>query len=293
MRNRLLYLMTLVICVSLFASCKDDDEVMNTKIFNLNISGLENLGAGYAYEGWLIVDGNPISSGVFTVNNSGSLSKTSFEVDKSDLETATTFVLTLEPSPDNDPAPSKVHILAGDFTGTNASLAISHGAALNSTFLNIAGKYILATPTDGMGNNENSGIWFLDLVSGNPATGLTLPALPEGWAYEGWAVINGIPVSTGVFTSASGADQAASYSGTMSVPPFPGEDFLTNAPGGLVFPTDISGGIAVISIEPVPDNSANPFLLKPLLVNIPANALDHTPYPMNQNLVFPMGSVTR
>ena len=63
--------------------------------------------------------------------------------------------------------------------------------------------------------------------------------LPAGWKYEGWAVINGIPVSTGTFTNISDFDEADPYSSTMPGPPFPGEDFLINAPAGLTFPTDI------------------------------------------------------
>ena len=80
----------------------------------------------------------------------------------------------------------------------------------------------------------------------------------------------------------------------MPGPPFPGEDFLVSAPMGLTFPTDIAGGTGVISIEPDPDNSPNPFTLKPLVGNIPATAIDHTNYNMNANLSsFPTGTVTR
>jgi hypothetical protein len=140
------------------------------------------------------------------------------------------------------------------------------------------GQYILATPTDGVNNNEKSGIWFLDISSGAPAAALSLPALPEGWIYDGWAVIDGQPVTTGKFSSVSSTDDAAPFSGSQAGPPFPGEDFLENAPAGLTFPTDLSGGKAVISIEPVPDNSDAPFLLKPLLGDIPQNAADHTLY---------------
>ncbi|NNE30135.1 MAG: hypothetical protein HKN16_10895, partial [Saprospiraceae bacterium] len=186
-----------------------------------------------------------------------------------------------------------VHILAGNITGSTANLSISHPDALGNDFSSATGTYILATPTDGADNNENSGIWFLDPSSGSPQAGLDLPTLPEGWAYEGWAVIDGTPVSTGTFLTPSGADDAAPFSGTMSGPPFPGEDFVSNAPGGLAFPTDLAGGVAVISIEPVPDNSPNPFLLKPLLGNISGDAVDHTPYDMGTNLVFPSGSFSR
>ena len=46
----------------------------------LNISGLENLGPNARYEGWVIIDGSPVSTGVFTVNNAGQMSQTVFEV---------------------------------------------------------------------------------------------------------------------------------------------------------------------------------------------------------------------
>ena len=287
--NYLLFLLGLMI---ISVSCSDDEENVNS-VFNLNISGLEDLGPSSNYEGWLIVDGSAISTGLFTVNASGDLSQTSFEVSAEDLENASTFVLTIEPSPDPDPAPSDVHILAGDFTGNSANLSVDHPAALGDDFATANGRYILATPTDGADNNENSGIWFLDPSSGTPQPGLTLPDLPNGWIYEGWAVIDGTPVSTGTFLSVSGSDNDASFSGSMAGPPYPGEDFLNNAPSDLVFPTDLSSGVAVISIEPVPDNSTNPFLLKPLVGDIPANALDHVVYDMNRNLNFPSGSVSR
>ena len=117
--------------------------------------------------------------------------------------------------------------------------------------------------------------------------------MPAGWAYEGWAVIDGVPVSTGTFTEVDQADDFDGFSGQMAGPPFPGEDFIMNAPEGLSFPTDLSGGTAVISVEPVPDNSANPFLLKPLVGQIPENAMDHLNYGMNLNSNFPTGTARR
>ena len=171
---------------------------------------------------------------------------------------------------------------------------INHSAALGNDFTSSTGAYILATPTDGANTNENSGIWFLDLTSGSPSQGLFLPTLPGGWKYEGWTVINGTPVTTGTFTDATVVDNADPYSSTMPGPPFPGEDFLFNAPAGLTFPTDIAGGVAVISIEPSPDNSSAPFTLKPLVGDIPVNAVDHTTYMMNTNLSsFPTGTASR
>ena len=261
----------LALTVFTLSSCGDDDTAPTTTTLNASFDNLENLGEGFAYEGWIIVDGAAISTGVFTVDDQGAVSQTGFDVEKADLEAASAFVLTIEPSPDNDPAPSDVHILAGDISGTSANLTISHGAALATSFTGATGDFILATPTDDDATNEKSGVWFINNSSGMAVAGLDLPALPaSGWAYEGWAVINGQPVSTGTFTTATGSDDAAPYSGTNDAPPFPGEDFLNNQPEGLTFPTDLTGAMIVISIEPVPDNSPNPFTLKPLAGAVPS-----------------------
>lgn len=275
-------------------ACNRDDET-STQTLDLNISGLEDLGPDFVYEGWLIVDGSPVSAGIFSVDANGTLSETAFELDTEDLESATTYVLTIEPNPDNDPSPSSVHILAGDFSGDDANLTVDHSAAIGTDFSSATGSYILATPTDGGSDtNENSGVWWLDPAQG-PGPGLSLPTLPDGWAYEGWAVIDGTPVSTGIFTTTEGADAAAVYSGTAGGPPFPGEDFLTNAPAGLTFPTDLSGAPIVISVEPQPDNSPAPFVLKPLFVVAPDPAIDHTSYDMDNNAAAtnPTGAVNR
>ena len=283
--------------VMLITSCKKDETPTNTmKNINLNISGLEDLGANYVYEGWLIANGSPVSTGTFTVDDMGSLSKTTFSLDESFVNDATAFVLSIEPANDSDPAPSATKMMAGDFSGASASVT----TGLVGDFSNAAGKYILATPTNGADTDENSGIWFLDLATGAPTVGLNLPQLPDGWKYEGWVVINGQPVTTGTFTNTMATDDADPFSGSMALPDvngtdgfFPGEDFLMNAPAGLNFPTDIAGGMAVISVEPYPDNSPNPFTLKPLVQPIPASAVDHTVYEMGQNLSFPTGTVTR
>lgn len=287
----------LLICLSVIvviSACKKKTVTPTTKNIELNLSGLEDLGADFVYEGWLIVNGSPVSTGTFTVNANGDLSKTSFEVNITDADNATTFVLSIEPKNDPDPAPANTKLLSGDFSGNNADV----GIAPVGDFSAASGKYILATPTDTSSANENSGIWFLELPG--PAVGLNLPQLPAGWKYEGWAVINGVPVTTGKFTKMAATDENDPFSGPIALPMpngpdgfFPGEDFLNNAPAGLVFPTDLAGGKAVISIEPDPDNSPDPFTLKPLVDDIPANATDHVVYNISQNLNFPSGMVTR
>ncbi len=296
------------ISIFTFFGCSSEDTPIETQPTNskltLNINGLDDLGSTARYEGWILVHATAKSNGsssevakstgVFTVNAAGQLSQTEFDIDATDLSNATVFILTIEPNPDSDPNPSAVHILAGNFSGNTSNVTVDHSAALGNDFTSATGAYILATPTDGANTNENSGIWFLDLTSGSPTQGLFLPTLPDGWKYEGWTVINGTPVTTGTFTDATIVDDADPYSSTMPGPPFPGEDYLVNAPSGLTFPTDIAGGVAVISIEPSPDNSSAPFTLKPLVGNIPMNAVDHTTYMMSSNLSsFPTGTVSR
>lgn len=283
------------------ASCnKDDSMEMDTKSgktkLGLEFTGLSPLGPDFRYEGWLIVNGTPVSTGKFNITPSGQMSPSVFNVKDGDVKMATTFVLTIEPQPDNNPAPSEIHVLGGDFNGSMADLTISHGAALGTDFASAIGKYILATPTNGANTNEKSGIWFLDLTSGSPMAGLDLPTLPTGWIYEGWTVINGVPVTSGKFNMLSGTvDMFDGYSSTENPgPPFPGEDYLMNAPKGLSFPTDISGGYAVISVEPYPDNDPAPFAIKPLAGMIPTDAQDHTTYMMGLNPTsFPTGMATK
>lgn len=285
--------LAILLCSIAIISCKKSE--LSTQKFNLNITGLEDLGANFRYEGWLIISGTPVSTGVFTVDASGNLSQSAYEMDKDQVAAASDFVLTIEPFPDADPAPTSTHILAGSFTNNTANLTVDDPKALGNNFAASTGKYILATPTNGAANNEKSGIWFLDLGSGTPMQGLSLPVLPAGWVYEGWAVIGGTPVTTGRFTSTTAVDQSAPFSSTaFPGPPFPGEDYLMNAPAGLAFPTDLSGGVAVISVEPEPDNSPAPFTLKPLVGAIPAAAVDHVTYAMGLNAgSLPTGTIVR
>ncbi|WP_347839409.1 hypothetical protein [uncultured Draconibacterium sp.] len=268
------------------------EEKSGNKMLDLSFEGLSPLGPDYRYEGWLIVDGTAVSTGKFNITPSGQMSPRVFNVKKDVVDNAVMFVLSIEPQPDNDPAPSDTKILGGVFTNGMAELSIAHPAALGSDFSEAMGKYILATPTNGPGTNENSGIWFLSLESGSPMEGLTLPSLPDGWIYEGWTVINGVPVTSGKFMQTTGvADLFDGFSSQENPgPPFPGEDYLMNAPSGLSFPTDLAGGIAVISVEPYPDNGPEPFALKPLAGMIPEDAMDHFTYMMELNQAsFPTG----
>ena len=296
--NRLTTVIAAIAIISIVVmGCSDNKDNNNmepqTGMLTLSFTGLSNLGSDYDYEGWILVNGSPVSTGVFTVNDNGEMSQSTFEISLDDLQAATKFILTIEPSPDTDPAPSHTHYLGGDFSDGMADLSVADAAAFDNDFSTAAGHYILATPTNGADTNEKSGLWFLDISGGSPAEGLTLPMLPDGWKYEGWAVIGGTPVTTGKFLNTDEADESAPFSGPMAGPPFPGEDFLENAPSGMTFPTDLSGGAAVITIEPDPDNSDSPFALHPLAGGIPSDATDHTTYTMDNGADgFPTGTAS-
>ncbi|TMM31123.1 anti-sigma factor [Polaribacter aestuariivivens] len=264
-----------------FVSCNNNDDAPTMANLTVNLDGLEELGPDFVYEGWLIVNGNPVSTGTFT---SVSFPQT-YTVDINDLQNATKFVLSIEPAIDTDPAPAATKILAGDFSGNTATVNSDNIVVdANGTIKTLDaswGKYILATPTDTDDTNEASGIWFLDNSNAPPAVaGLGLPTLAAGWQYEGWVVLNGTPISTGTFTSTTEADSNAitsPFKGTAgNGPAFPGEDYLIGAAAGVNFPTDLKGATVVISVEPNPDNSTAPFTLKPLAHIVPSNANVHS-----------------
>ena len=280
---------------TLFVACSDDNNtVATTGDLTVDLTGLEELGSDFVYEGLLIVNGSPVSTGTFT---SVSFPQT-YTVGISDLETATTFVLSIEPAGETGAdalAPAATKILAGDFSGSSANVT---STGIVGDFSASWGKYILATPTDADDTNEESGVWFLDNSGDEAVAGLGLPTLTDGWVYEGWVVLDGTPVSTGTFSTADLADDNAAtspYKGTVgNGPAFPGEDYVTGSAAGVDFPTDLKGATVVISVEPSPDNSTAPFTLKPLIHVVPADAMNHTVISMVAGpLATLSGSVSR
>ncbi len=252
----------------------------------LELPGLPALGGDSTYEAWLLVADQPVSAGTFDLADGTAALALGVE-----HEGATAVVITIET--DDDPAPAATHVLAGPLQDGQAQLTVTDPAAVGADFADAAGTYILATPTDGTGppENERSGVWWTFMPR---AQSLFLPELPEGWIYEGWQVIDGVPVTSGTFTTLFGEpDDAAPFSGPEPGPPFPGEDYVTNAPDGLTFPRDLRGTEVVITVEPVPDTDPGPFPLVPLRGTVPADAQDHTHYEVdNVADQLPVGTAT-
>lgn len=291
--------LVLSLIASINISCNKDDDGENpsetTNTLNLNINGLEDLGSDFVYEGWIMINGTPITTGRFSVNGNGELSESNFVLDESQLDIATAFILTIEPAIGDVPEPSNTHILAGDFSGDSGNMNISHSAALGSDFTSSQGKFILATPSTTSMSDENEGVWFLDNSSGSPMESMTLPTLPAGWIYEGWAIIDGKPISSGKFLNSNMADLDNNpYKGPNGTPPFPGEDFIMGMANGVDLSLAQPITKVVLSIEPIDDNSPAPFTLKPLLsADLTSTSPTHTPINLQQNLNFPTGSFSR
>ena len=260
----------------------------DTSTVSLTLDGLEPLGDGFVYEGWLIVDDVPVSAGRFNIVD-GTDTYTAM-VSADDAAMAAAYVLTIEPDPDDDAGPSAVHVLGGDLSGGGADLTIDHAAALGTDLSAAVGSYILNTPSTGSDDSDfDQGIWWLEVTPNGPVASLTLPTLPAGWVYEGWVAGASGPVSTGRFSAAEGEDMDGKgpTAGPDGFPPFPGQDFITPA---IV----LTGGFAaVISVEPDPDDSAAPFAIKPLIdMDIEDVGIGVTQTMDNMSANNPAGSVT-
>ena len=235
---------------------------------SMTFDRLEDLGDGWVYEGWLIDNGIPVSSGHFTVTNSSTRSataqsKTNFTAYVSEKANLSTFFLTIESDQDPNTTPSDTRVIGGNFTNGIADAAPDHPAALGNDFTNASGSYVLVTPSGASTSAPYyNGIWFLNPTT-PPTAGLNLPTLPSGWVYEGWIISGTAPISTGIFTStvSGDSDGAGPNAGPDPILNFVGQDFVNPA-------LDLRGKTAVISIEPYPDNSPAPFIFKPLVDTI-------------------------
>jgi hypothetical protein len=282
-----------VLALGIFASScsNDDDNASSVATLSLDLSGLEALGVDYVYEGWIIVNGSPVSTGTF----SSVTFPQSFTVDADQLAAATTFVLSIEPAGETGEAalaPADTKLLVGDFSGSIADV----NTGIVGDFSGAAGAFFLRTPTDETGTNngnDQNGVWF-GTPGAPPTSNFVLPILPAGWIYEGWVVGENGPITTGTFNAFNTADNFDGFSETLqSGPPVPGEDFFLNAPSGETFPLDVRGRTVVISVEPVPDDSAAPFAMKPLVGTAGQETAPAT-HDFDTNLAsLPKGKVTR
>lgn len=296
----------LVVFFLFAAACSDDSAPTSggaTTAVQLNLSGLKPLEQGFNYQAWAIQNYYVYPLGIFNFNEAGemvnvardSILSGEFAVNLPPDE-ITDIVISIEARDVMATTPAYTLILGGEVSEGQVALTVGNQLGIGVSFEGAAGKYILATPTDGAATNENSGIWFLDLSTGVSLNGFNLPELPAGWNYEGWVLVGDTYLSTGKFSQFSSVDESSDYSGSVAGPPFPGEDFLQNAPEGVSFPLDLAGASVMITVEPwneYDDNEEKPFFLKVLAANIPPDAADHVTYDMSaSNEPLPAGTAT-
>jgi hypothetical protein len=265
----------------------------------LRFTNLAPLANGFEYEGWAVLDGKAWSTGRFNVSPVGGLvgpdgkpiSDGVYNAGR-DLTGAMMVAITIQPpagSADNPATDddgfggdAPPHLLAGVLTDFNAGLSSSASPALGASYADVSGSYRL----------DHGHVHFTDL---------TLAPLPAGWAYEAWAVIDGVPESLARFGQADGGD-ADGHTEHQHDPPAADigtGEASTTAPGAVQAPShlapssDIRGGTLFISIEPAPDDSPLPYSLRPLTAHVPANAGAGTPLALaNGSSTFPTGTAT-
>ncbi len=253
--------------------------------FNLNLTNLAPLTQG-VYEGWVVRGDDKTSFGRFNTTESGGIVG-DLSLESLTVQDGDTIAISIEPDNDVDPGPSATIVLAGMVENGSASLAFPVDIS------GFAGQYILATPTTATTDDETAGLWFT--LTGSE-TSLDIPVAPDGWIYEGWVVVDGVPYTTGQFADPARADMFDGFSGPDSAPDKPGEDYIVNLPAGITAPLDLRGGTVVVSIEPFQEGSdptgPMPSQVKPLTAEISADAIDHNPYDLQLSSdMLPSGSV--
>ena len=290
---------TSLLALSLFltAGCGGDDtiwEPRGSSLVTFSFQNLEPLRAGLNYQAWAVEFrnaaywGSPI--GIFNFNEAGQMvDPASGEILSGTLEASVDaqdlygIQVTVELSDVVVNQPSSIYILGGTMVDGSADLGQDSWLSAEVDFSQSSGRYFLATPSDDLDDNERSGVWFADYGSGNPFQGLLIPQAPTNWDYEGWVVFGEDTLSTGKFYYSAIADTTNLYGGITGNYPFPGQDFLYNAPEGLTFPTDLSGTSIFITMEPYEEYDTeplSPFPFKLLEATIPLDALPHTNYDM-------------
>ena len=162
-----------------------------------------------------------------------------------------------------EPGPA---ILGGKMTGDAhrgiANMRIDYPGALHYELSSATGKCTITSTTSSNPADSNSGVWFFEKSGTTEASLKNLPGLTGGWRYEGWVIEPSLPpkfYSTGRFTRADSMDSdgAGPGRGPGVAPNFPGQDFLTGTP----LRPDLRTYRFLVTIEPEPDNSPDPFFL--------------------------------
>lgn len=288
----------LLLSCLLLGACTQTNEVVEQ--ISLSVQNLPPLQGAY-YEVWVtffqfntpsggdapLHEGEYVSVGAFTVAPDGSLRNLAGGAPNlrlpNDVDTQLLKDIVISVQTRSTDQPQSI-LMGGAFHGdaitASAELNISYSDAFRTDFARVGGMCTIVAPTSP--TDSNSGVWFVQLGA-NVSTGLmNLPLLPRGWRYEGWVVRHraGEPAryfTTGMFIRADSADLdgPGPFAGTAGQPyNFPGQDFV-QGPGAI--PNLRNGEYSfMVTIEPHPDNAAEPFSLSLLRSSGPATPQSRT-----------------
>lgn len=261
-------------------------------LVELTFEGLQPLDGGLKYQAWAVTNRSGLFQGapflLFNVNEAGELLDPvrdtvitgPFRVGMA-AEDIYGIALSLELTEDEFVSSSYSYLLGGILERKFAELELAPWLGLNMDLSGMTGGYVLGTPTDGEGNHELAGIWFLDGFSPVPGPGLGLPDAEAGWTYEGWVVVGTDTLSTGKFSAASGMDGSNAFSGEEPAPGYPGEDFLVDPPAGVTFPLHLPAAGVLVTLEPWREwdmEPESPFFLRLLEGQVPESAVPGASY---------------
>lgn len=263
-----------------FTGCDyfETEELGNVTEVEMSINNLTPLPDSLMYVAWLVYGSNDAEEFVEiltpTQNSNPLIVKA--PITSAVLTGAKKFYISIEEKDGFDSSGIGTRLLEGTFQSNDCSVALT-GFQVNPE---ISGVYHLATPTNGAGSDETSGIWFADSIN-NPAPtkGLNLPILTGNLTYHAWVEVNGTFLNVGKFTDPSKGDSFSGYSDTTSAAyGKPGEDFLLNPPAGVTFPLDLSNANIYISIEPKWLGTNGPSFYNVLTGTVPSGASANTRY---------------
>jgi hypothetical protein len=257
----------------LAAGCGDDDDGQSPVVtpFNFTIEDLPRLASGQYYEAWVTFPPPPPragrvlhgedpreSLGQFVVTETGVIEAREggpAELSYSgaqDVNQAVDVLISVETEGDTAQGPVLIAgVVVGNDDEGRSTLGISHHDAVGTDFSNASGSFILATPTNGEGTDENLGIWFTN-PAGLPT--LVLPLFGEkvgiGWIYQAYVFHGGHAIEIGTFNSTDVEDSDGRGAEAGPMPGFnaPGSDFLQSQ-------HNLSDGstVAFVVIQPAGD----------------------------------------
>jgi len=252
---KLNWLMGLALIIAM-TSCTDDGDdgpTVTDGILSIDASNLPDNGDNFEYVVWMNSGGVNFRIGNFSVDN-GLPSQTQWTIgDLNSLQNAESVIISMNVVGITPTTPDNMTMMEAEFGTVDANSGSFTTAPMISdakTFEASTATYFLATPTTSTMSEEFAGIWFGNNSTGSVTPGLDLPALSDGWVYQGWVEAEtGLNLRTGKFYNPTAADLESIYNGPLNGYDVPGEDFNQNLPM-MGNPPDLRNKYVWLTVQP-------------------------------------------